>query len=116
MATLTTEKPVETLLVFPHGSSAPPHLLEEEPTTQVERRDAPAVSTIKEPAVITFQKIQLLPETKAGFLSRMLRRLRDTAFEVGIANRGRPSYRDSQALSQKEKSELDAFTLGFFRF
>ena len=55
MATLTTEKPVETQEVFSDGSSAPPQLLEAEPTTQVERRDAPAVSTIKEPAVITFQ-------------------------------------------------------------
>ena len=93
MATLTTENPVETQKSFPEVSSAPAQLPGAEPTTQVERRGSPAISTIKEPAVITFQRTQVLPETRAGFLSRMVRGLGDLAFRMGVGSPGIPYHR-----------------------
>ena len=52
-----------------------------------------------------------------GFgLSRMVHRIRDTAFEVGLTNWGRALYRDSQALSPREKAALDAGRMGFPQF
>ena len=82
----------------------------------MERYDAPKVSATKNAADITSQETQVLPEKRAGFLSRMVHRIRDTAFEVGLTNRGRAIYQDSQALSPREKTERDAGLMGFPQF
>ena len=86
------------------------------PARPLERYDAPKVSTIKGPANAVSQNVQVLPEKRAGFLSRMVHSIRDAAFEVGLTNRGRALYRDSQALSPREKAELDAGKMGFPQF
>ena len=76
------------------------------------RHDARAVSTIKEPTVITFQLSRVLPEKRAGFLSRMVRGLRNLALRMGVGSPGRVYYGDSQVLSLKEKTEIDAAKMG----
>ena len=116
MVTLTTRKTVETQKSFSEGSSAREDLPGAGPTTQVGRRGRPAVSTIKEPAVIRIQKTQVLPETRAGFLTRTVRGLKDLAFRMGVGSPGIAHYRDSQVLTVRERTELDAAYKGWFHY
>ena len=119
MATVTPEKPSVTRRTTSVRSSTPVRELPAratEPAQPVERYDAPKVSTTKGPANAVSQKVQVLPERRVGFLSRMVHRIRDTAFEVGLTNWGRALYRDSQALSPREKAALDAGRMGFPQF
>ena len=105
MATLTTENPVETQKSFSEGSSGSDLLVRLGPTTQVEHREAPEVSTIKEPAIIRVQRPQVLPETRAGFLTRMVRGLRDLAFRMGVGSAGVAHHRDYRGMSLREKNQ-----------
>ena len=119
MATVTPDKPLVTRRASSVRSSTQVRDLPEpkvEPARPVERHDAPTASTTKGYADVASQKVRVVPEKRAGFLSRMAHRIRDTAFEVGLTNRGRALYRDSQALSPREKAELDAGRMGFPQF
>ena len=105
MATFKSEKPVETQNSFAKVSSAAAQVLGAEMTTQVERYYLPGVSTIKEPAIITFQLAQVLPETKSGFVNRMVCGLGDLALRMGVGSADIAHHRGYQGMSLKEKTQ-----------
>ena len=119
MATLTAEKPLVTANRSSVRSSTQLRDLpatESVPAGPVEVYDSPIVSTAAGPAELTVPKVQVFPEQRRGFLSRMVHMIRDVAFQAGIGSPGRPLYRNSQALSPREKAEHDAALMGFPQF
>ena len=74
-------------------------------TRQAEHQGLPAVSTIREPAVITLRLGQVLPETKNGFLNRIVNGLRNLTLPMGIGSPSIGYYRKTQALPIREETQ-----------
>ncbi len=119
MTALTPEIPVETQKSFLEPANAHGHDVRVpmvESATAVERHERPAVTTIKEPGIITFQISRTIPETKVNFLSDVAHLIRDAAFQTGITGPVRPLYGNSNVLSPREKAEQDAALMGIPQF